>query len=147
MTLIYKDRSPGRPYVNARESFVTEQIKLGTIQPLFNNEPERGCVLVDPDKWEDLVEAVNDSNAEFDELENEDDGSDDEEVTEAEAKYVTDVTVTDPDTNLPVTLAVFKDSRTGGMLAIDASFLDQDDTDVVPSPFYEDVKLRLTGID
>jgi hypothetical protein len=40
------------------------------------------------------------------------------------AKFVNEITVTDPDTNLPVELSVFKHSN-GGMFAIDSSYYDQ----------------------
>ena len=40
------------------------------------------------------------------------------------AKFVIEVTVTDPDSNLPVELSVFKHDN-GGMFAIDSSWLDQ----------------------
>lgn len=56
----------------------------------------------------------------------------------AKAKYVTEITVTDPDTGGLVELDVFKHEN-GGMFAIDASFLDQgyeDDEDpVILDPF------------
>lgn len=152
MIIVYKDFAPGRTNmdsINAHEAFVRNQIQLGTLRPLFTKEPERGCMLVDPDKWDDFVEAVNINNSEMNEMEAaiEDlDEAEDEETYEADANYITDVKVIDPDSKLEVTLAVFKDTRTGGMLAIDASFLDHDDTDTVPSPFHDDVILRLKGL-
>lgn len=45
-----------------------------------------------------------------------------------------DVTVVDPDTGDDVDLCVYKDPVSGGMFAVDFSFIDQD-TDVVPNPF------------
>jgi len=48
------------------------------------------------------------------------------------AKYVTEVSVIDPDTNAPVTLEVYKHPN-GGMLAMDVSFLETFDDDVCPS--------------
>lgn len=40
------------------------------------------------------------------------------------ANYVTEITVTDPDTNAPVAVAIYKDETSGGMFGVDASFLD-----------------------
>ena len=45
-----------------------------------------------------------------------------------------DVVVTDPDTGNDVDLCVYTDPQSGGMFAVDFSFVDQD-TDVVPNPF------------
>jgi hypothetical protein len=45
-----------------------------------------------------------------------------------------DVVVIDPDTGNEVDLCVYKDPQSGGMFAVDFSFVDQD-TDVVPNPF------------
>ena len=39
------------------------------------------------------------------------------------ANYVTEITVTDPDTNAPVEVAIYKDVRSTGMFGVDASFL------------------------
>lgn len=56
------------------------------------------------------------------------------------AKYVEEITVTDPDTGGLVELDVFKHEN-GGMFAIDASFLDQcyedDENPVIHDPFTE----------
>lgn len=41
------------------------------------------------------------------------------------AKFVETITVTDPDSGLPVDLSVYKHNQSGGMLAIDSSYLDQ----------------------
>ena len=59
------------------------------------------------------------------------------------AKFVTEVTVVDPDTNLPVEIAVYKHEN-GGMFAVDSSFLDQElekGKEIIPDPFsdYENV--------
>lgn len=56
------------------------------------------------------------------------------------ATYVGTLTVTDPDTQAPVDLQVYKDPESEGMFAVDVSFLDQE-TCVVPSPFNEGTKL------
>lgn len=54
------------------------------------------------------------------------------------AKFVSEIRVTDPDTQLPVEVDLFKHEN-GGMFAIDASFLDQvfedDEEIIVPDPF------------
>lgn len=41
-----------------------------------------------------------------------------------EAKFVKEVTVEDPDTHLPVEIAVYK-HQNGGMFGIDSSYVDQ----------------------
>ena len=51
-----------------------------------------------------------------------------------EAVYVTDVHVTDPDSGLPIELEVWKDPVSGGLLAIDASFVERVG-EVITSPF------------
>jgi hypothetical protein len=50
-----------------------------------------------------------------------------------EAKFVTHLNVTDPDTQLPVNISVFKHLN-GGMFAVDSSFLGHTDEPVY-SPF------------
>ncbi len=57
-------------------------------------------------------------------------------------KYVTSITVQDPDTGEDVELEVHKDPESGGIFAIDASFLDQV-TDTLPSLFNEFTRLVL----
>jgi len=49
------------------------------------------------------------------------------------ANYITEITVTDPDTNAPVEVAIYKDIRSGGMFGVDASFLLTDEP--VHEPF------------
>jgi hypothetical protein len=39
------------------------------------------------------------------------------------AVKVTEITVTDPDTNLPVEVSIFKEVESGGMFGVDSSFL------------------------
>ena len=55
------------------------------------------------------------------------------------AEFVKEVTVKDPDSGGYVELAVFKHNETGGMFAVDSSYLDQcfdDDTNPrIPDPF------------
>lgn len=133
--------------INAHDFFVREILEQGVVHKVDPDNINRGVVLYDPDKWSELVEAVNASNDEFDEMEGDDE---EESMTEGEAKYITDVTVIDPDSNLEVTLAVFKDQVSSGIFAIDASFLESDTLDergAISSPFDENVILVLTGID
>jgi hypothetical protein len=56
------------------------------------------------------------------------------------AKYVTDITVTDPDTKAPVEVTIFKHEN-GGMFGIDASYIDSIDEGeefvIISDPFNE----------
>lgn len=72
------------------------------------------------------------------------------------AVFVTEITVTDPDTNALVWLSVFKDHISGSLFAIDSSYLEQtfedDDIIAVPNVFLSDTSrfnrqscLQLTG--
>lgn len=54
-------------------------------------------------------------------------------------KQVTVITVTDPDTNLPVDITILK-LETGGMIGVDSSFLENTDEKVY-SPFDKGVEL------
>lgn len=49
------------------------------------------------------------------------------------AKFIKEIELTDPDTNLPVSIAVYKEEA-GGMFAVDSSYIEQD-LDYVHSPF------------
>jgi hypothetical protein len=49
------------------------------------------------------------------------------------AQFVSEVVVTDPDTKLPVHVAIYKEEH-GGMFGVDSSFLENTDKKVV-SPF------------
>jgi hypothetical protein len=64
------------------------------------------------------------------------------------AKFVTEISVTDPDTNGQVKLAVYKHEN-GGMFAMDSEYLDQcvdEDSPVIPDPFATKFsKLMLVG--
>jgi hypothetical protein len=66
----------------------------------------------------------------------------------SKAKFVTTITVTDPDTGNEVNLSVYK-HQGGGMLAMDSSYLDQcvdEDDPIIPDPFAQKfVKLMLEG--
>ena len=56
------------------------------------------------------------------------------------AKYVQEITVTDPDTNAPVEIAIYKHEN-GGMFGVDSSYVEQeadendDDNAIVPDVF------------
>jgi hypothetical protein len=55
----------------------------------------------------------------------------------SKAKFITEVTVTDPDTNLPVEVAIYKHEG-GGMFGVDSSYLDQcvdEENPKIPDPF------------
>ena len=66
------------------------------------------------------------------------------------AEFVKEISVTDPDSKGQVELSVFKHNETGGMFAVDSSYLDQcfdDDTDpVIPDPFEEGEDVTLYGL-
>lgn len=49
------------------------------------------------------------------------------------AKIVTEITVIDPDTNLPVEVTIIKENA-GGMFGVDSSFLSDTDEPII-SPF------------
>ena len=67
------------------------------------------------------------------------------------AKFVQEITVIDPDTNSPVEMSVFKHNDSGGMFAIDSSFISQcfdEYSDVMlPDPFNENQTVMLLGLD
>lgn len=60
------------------------------------------------------------------------------------AEFVKEIVVIDPDSKAPVELSVFKHNESGGMFAIDSSYLDQcfdDDQDpVIPDPFSQNME-------
>ena len=41
------------------------------------------------------------------------------------AKYITEVQISDPDSNMPVNVAIYKES-TGGMFGVDSSYVEQE---------------------
>lgn len=56
------------------------------------------------------------------------------------AKYVTEITVIDPDSKLGVELAIYKHEN-GGMFAIDSSYVEQvldEDNPIIPDPFCDE---------
>lgn len=67
------------------------------------------------------------------------------------AKFVKTITVTDPDSGSPVDLSVYKHNQSGGMFAIDSSYLDQcfddDNYPVIPDIMnvnrFGDTKLKV----
>ena len=54
------------------------------------------------------------------------------------------VTVTDS-YGEQVELAVYQDKGSNGVFAVDASFIEQEEPDKIPSPFDENTELELTG--
>ena len=61
-----------------------------------------------------------------------------------DAVFCQEVTVTDSYGN-KVQLAVYQDKGTNGMFGIDASFIEQEEPETIPSPFNEYIHLKLTG--
>jgi len=58
-------------------------------------------------------------------------------------KQIAEITVIDPDSQLPVEVAIIK-LETGGMIGVDSSFLSQmDEEDYIYSPFDGGVKIIL----
>ena len=66
------------------------------------------------------------------------------------ATYSEEVTVIDPNSKGEVSMSVFVHDQSGGMFAVDSSFLDQefdDDVDpVIADPFNEDKEIILHGL-
>ena len=61
------------------------------------------------------------------------------------AKYVSDITVIDPDTDGEVYVTIFKHEG-GGMFGIDASFIEQvldEDNEIIPDPFNTGFNVKL----
>jgi len=50
------------------------------------------------------------------------------------AKFVGEVTVIDPDSKLPVEIAIYKEEA-GGMFGVDSSFIQSEEPNTVPSVF------------
>lgn len=65
------------------------------------------------------------------------------------AKYVQEITVTDPDTQLPVEIALFKHEN-GGMFAIDSSYIEQVFEDernvIIKDPLNKNGNVLLMGV-
>lgn len=63
------------------------------------------------------------------------------------ATFIQQVTVTDPETNAPVQLSVYKHDTSGGMFAIDSSFIEQnfedEETPTVADPFTNEAIIEL----
>ena len=55
-------------------------------------------------------------------------------VVAGKAKLITEITVFDPDSQMFVEVAIYKDPVSGGIFGVDSSFLANTDEDVV-SPF------------
>jgi hypothetical protein len=59
-----------------------------------------------------------------------------------EAIHCEDITVNDAYGN-PVEMSVFHDKGSNGLFAVDSSFLDQEEPEVIPSPFNAEIDLIL----
>ena len=46
-------------------------------------------------------------------------------MAKSTAKYITEVQIIDPDSNMPVNVAIYKES-TGGMFGVDSSYVEQE---------------------
>lgn len=51
------------------------------------------------------------------------------------AKYITELTVIDPDTNLPVEISFYKDMESKAIFGIDSSYILLTDLENIKSPF------------
>lgn len=64
-------------------------------------------------------------------------------VQKSTALFVSEISVIDPDSLLPVAIAIYKDSC-GGMFGIDSSYIDQEDIDSVPNLFNQHLAVNIT---
>lgn len=66
------------------------------------------------------------------------------------AKFIKEIVVVDPDSGGDVAIAVFKHNQSGGMFAIDSSFIEQctDDEEpaMVADPFNNNALVELEGV-
>jgi hypothetical protein len=66
------------------------------------------------------------------------------------ALFVSQVTVTDPDTGNPVQVSIYKHENSGGMFGVDSSFIEQnfedDETPMVADPFNNESFVELHEI-
>lgn len=66
------------------------------------------------------------------------------------AKFIKEISVTDPDSDMPVEIDIFKHEQSGGIFGVDASFLDQtfgdDEKIVIFDPLNKGQRVLLTGI-
>lgn len=65
----------------------------------------------------------------------------DEKTVQLKAKFITEVTITDPDSKAPIEISIFKDPESGALFGIDSSFLEQVQ-DEIPSPFNKNSILK-----
>jgi hypothetical protein len=67
------------------------------------------------------------------------------------ALFVTEVRINDPETKATVVLAVYKHEQSGGMFAIDSSFIEQnfedDETPMISDPFNNDSFVELDKLE
>lgn len=59
------------------------------------------------------------------------------------AKFITEVTVTDPDSKAPVQVSIYKDMTSGGMFGLDSSYVEQEELEEIKNPFNPKMKLTL----
>jgi hypothetical protein len=66
------------------------------------------------------------------------------------AKFFKEIAVTDPDSDMPVEIDIFKHEQSGGIFGVDASYLDQnfdnDEDIIISDPLNKGQKVLLTGI-
>lgn len=63
--------------------------------------------------------------------------------TPYKTKFITEITVTDPDSGGEVEIEIHKDMQSGALLGIDSSFIEQM-ADIIPSPYNEGERLFLS---
>ena len=158
MTKEYKPlRTDIRKQIDLQEEIQKHDINLVTCgdcgSPMFHRttEDEIKCPFCgftsEPCDFPDYFYSGMETSAEFRDSETIEEIEDKVE-TPVEATFSEEITVTDPVSKLPVELSVFK-SSTGGMFAVDSSFIEQnfDDTDtpIVPDPMYG-ASTKLNGI-
>lgn len=65
-------------------------------------------------------------------------------LTTDDAVFCQEVTVTDSH-GIKVQLAVYQDTSTNGVFAVDSTFIEQEEPETIPSPFNEYAHLKLIG--
>lgn len=63
------------------------------------------------------------------------------------SRFIKEINVIDPDSNAEVTIAIYKHNESGGMFAIDSSYIDQvidDEYPTIPDPFNEGKVVELS---
>lgn len=66
------------------------------------------------------------------------------------AIFVQEITVIDPDTKLPVEVAIYKHEQSGGMFGVDSSFIeqnfDEDENPTIADPFNNEAIVELVEL-